>query len=91
MIVGLVNICGVPYTIIECEDNFDADAKHFGQVDFLKAEIRINKNLAEALKKETLAHEAIHAILVHIGRADLSEDETFVQALGNAVYQTFGI
>jgi hypothetical protein len=38
---------------------------------------------------ETITHEIIHAILVHIGRSDLSEDETFVQALGNAVYQTF--
>ena len=91
MIGARVVVCGIPYTVVEYEDNFDADAKHFGQVDFMKAEIRINKNLAKAVKDETLAHEVIHAILVHIGRADLSEDETFVQALGNAVYQAFGL
>ena len=31
----------------------------------------------------------MHGILVHIGRADLSEDETFVQSLGNAIFQSF--
>ena len=85
----MIKICGIPYRVIECEDKFDNDAKHFGQVDFLKAEIMVNKNMAEAVKVETITHEIIHAILVHIGRSDLSEDETFVQALGNAVYQTF--
>ena len=85
----MIEICGIPYKVIECGDKFDTDAKHFGQVDFLKAEIRVNKNMAEAVKVETITHEIMHAILVHIGRSDLSEDETFVQALGNAVYQTF--
>ena len=85
----MIEICGIPYRVIEYDDKFDTDAKHFGQVDFLKAEIRVNKNMAEAVKVETITHEIMHAILVHIGRSDLSEDETFVQALGNAVYQTF--
>lgn len=85
----MIEICGIPYRVIECADKFDTDAKHFGQVDFLKAEIRVNKDMAEAVKAETITHEIMHAILVHIGRSDLSEDETFVQALGNAVYQTF--
>ena len=85
----MIEICGIPYKVIECDDKFDTDAKHFGQVDFLKAEIRVNKDMADAVKSETITHEIIHAILVHIGRSDLSEDETFVQALGNAVYQTF--
>lgn len=85
----MIEICGIPYRVVECEDKFDADAKHLGQVDFLKAEIRVNKDMAEAVKVETITHEIMHAILVHIGRSDLSEYETFVQALGNAVYQTF--
>lgn len=85
----VVNICGIQHKVIECEDSFSADAVHFGEVDFKQAEIRINKNMAETVKSETLCHEIMHAILVHIGRADLSEDETFVQALGNAINQTF--
>lgn len=86
-----ITICGIPYTVIECGDSFNADAKHFGNVDFLKAEIYINKDMAEAVKQETLVHEIVHAILVHIGRADLSEDETFVQSFANAINQTFDV
>ena len=86
-----IAICGIPYTVTECEDHFDADGKHFGQVDFLKAEIHINKDMAEAVKEESLVHEIVHAILVHIGRSDLSEDETFVQSFANAINQTFEV
>ena len=84
-----INICGIPYTVIDLDDNFSADAKHFGQADFLKARIILNKYLAEPIKQETLVHEIVHAILVHIGRPDLSEDETFVQSFANAINQTF--
>ena len=86
-----IKICGIPYTVIEHNDTFNADAKHFGQVDLLKAEIHINRDMADAIKMETLVHEIVHAILVHIGRADLSEDETFVQSFANAINQTFSI
>lgn len=84
-----VTICGIPYTVIDLDDNFSADAKHFGQADFLKARITLNKYLAEPVKQETLIHEIVHAILVHIGRPELSEDETFVQSFANAINQTF--
>ena len=30
---------------IECSDRFDADTKHFGQVDFMHAEISINSDM----------------------------------------------
>ena len=86
-----IKICGIPYTVIEHDDIFNADAKHFGQVDLLTAKIHINKNMAESVKQETLVHEIVHAILVHIGRADLSEDETFVQSFANAINQTFEV
>ena len=86
----MVNICGIPHTVIECEDKFDKDL-HFGQINHEKAEIQINKNLTEELKKETLCHEIVHGILVHIGYTEQSNDEQFVQALGNAIYQSFDI
>lgn len=85
-----VNICGVPHVVLEKEDNFDTDS-HFGQIDYNKAEISINKNMPNALKQETLCHEMLHGMLIHIGRQDLSGDETLVQALGNAIYQGFVI
>ena len=85
-----VNICGIPYKVIECKDNFDVDA-HFGQIDYKKATIRINSDMTEEVKNEALFHEIVHGLLVHIGHGDKSEDEQFVQALGNAIYQTFEI
>lgn len=84
----IINICGVPYTITECDDKFNVDT-HFGMVDYTGCDIRINKGLTKAGKRETLCHEILHAILVHIGRNELSADETFVQSLSNAIYQSF--
>ena len=84
----IVNICGIAHKVIEVEDCFDLDM-HLGQIDYKKAEIRINKDASSAIKEETICHEALHGILVHIGREDLSEDETFVTALANAIYQGF--
>ena len=86
----MIIICGIPYTITEHTDAFNIDT-HFGQVDFKKAEIRLNKDLSDAVKQEALVHEIVHAVLVHIGRSDLSEDETFVQSFANAINQTFTV
>lgn len=84
----IVNICGIPYKVIECSDNFDADT-HFGQIDYKMAEIHINKDMAEEIKEEAICHEIVHGMLVHLGYNEQSQDEQFVQALGNAIHQTF--
>ena len=83
-----VNICGLEHDIIECEEMFDKDL-HMGQIDYDKCQIKINKQLAPQLKDATLCHEIMHGVLIHIGREDLSYDEQFMTALGNAVNQTF--
>lgn len=85
-----VNICGIPHTVIECEDKFDVDA-HFGQIDYKACEIRINKDISKEAKKETLCHEMVHGIFLHLGYNDYAQDEQLVQALGNAIYQGFNI
>jgi len=86
----IVNICGIPHKVIECEDRFDVDA-HFGQIDYKACEIRINKDITEASKKETICHEMVHGMLTHLGYIEYSQDEQLVQALGNAIYQGFEI
>lgn len=86
----VVNICGIPHKVIECEDTFNDDV-HLGMIDFKEALIKINKDASEDIKRETICHEMIHGILVHIGRDDLSLDEQFVQTLGNAIFQSFTI
>ena len=85
-----VNICGLEHTVRYYDDAFNVD-DHWGMIDYAKCEIRINKNMNLAAQEETLCHEIVHGILVHIGYDELSQDEQFVQALGNAIFQSFTV
>lgn len=85
-----INICGIPHKVIECEDYFDIDT-HFGQIDFRKAIIKINKDMDEQIKKESICHEVLHGILIHLGYDELSNDERFVNAVSNGICQAFSI
>lgn len=85
-----VNICGLPHEIVELEDSFNLDC-HMGQINYQDLLIKINKNMPEELKEETLCHEIMHGILTHLGYSDMSSNEQFVQAVGNAIYQSFRV
>lgn len=85
-----VNICGIYHDVVETEDKFDVDC-HLGQINYSKGEILINKNMPLSIQNETLCHEMVHGMLNHLGYTQLSQDETFVQALGNAIYQGFNV
>ena len=82
-----VKICGVPYKIEYCDENFSYD-DHFGRIIYSEGVIRINRSCSEAIRKEILFHEIIHGILFHTGQ-HAHNDESLVQALGNAIYQMF--
>lgn len=86
----IVNICGVPHEVVEKKDPFDVDL-HFGQINYGEAKIYVNEKLTDTLKKETICHEMVHGILVHLGYNEQANNEQFVQALGNAIYQGFSI
>ena len=85
-----VNICGVPHKVVECEDKFDMNC-HLGMINYAEAEIRINSKLFGEIRKETICHEMVHGMLIHLGYSDLANDETLVQGLGNAIMQGFDI
>ena len=85
-----VNICGMSHKVIEIEDNFNT-LLNMGMIEYTTQTIKINKDMSNSMKDEALCHEMVHGILVHIGRQDLSTDETLVQALGNAIWQGFEI
>ena len=85
-----IMICGIPYKIVPTEDVFDVDT-HLGQINYITGEIRVNKRLQGEILYETLSHEIIHGILMYLGYEKESQDEQFVQALGNAINQTFTI
>lgn len=82
-----VNICGIPYTIVNCKDPFDSG--QVGMIDHLECKIFVTEKLKYQIRKETICHEILHGILLHIGKNELSQDEEFVQCLANAISQSF--
>ena len=85
-----VNICGLQHEVVEVTDHFNMDC-HMGMIEYKDLVIKINADMPREAKNETICHEMVHGILVHLGYNDLSDDEQFVQALGNAIYQGFDI
>ncbi len=64
----VVDICGIPYEIKKVKDNFTADAVHFGESEFTEQVIKVREGLPKEIEQETLMHEALHIMLIHIGR-----------------------
>ena len=89
MIPKEINILGIPHTVKACEDGFSLGDKSLGEIDYSKAEIRINKDMPDVLQMQTLVHEWVHGALVLLGFNEESNNEQFVQALSVAICQTF--
>ncbi len=85
-----VNICGVPYEVVLCADSFDTDT-HLGQIEYKDSIIKLNEEIKEPMMMQTLCHEIVHGMLIHLGYADLSSDEQFVQAMAMAIHQSFDV
>ena len=83
-----ISICGIPHEVVYANDVFDNDT-HYGQIDYGKAVIKVSKDVSKEQQDEALCHEILHGILVHIGKNELSQDESFIQCLSNAIYQSF--
>ena len=83
-----INVCGIPHKIIDTEDGFDL-GQNLGVINYIKCEIRINKDLKNEAYNETLCHEVLHGILTHLGYDELSNDERFVTSVSNAINQCF--
>lgn len=88
--VDSVKICGIPHKVIYCEDSFNMDT-HFGQINYGKCVIKLNKDLPKEAMEETLVHEILHGIFVHLGYNNEAQNEQFVQALSNAINQIFAL
>ena len=82
-----VNICGILHEIQEVVDPFDGLTN--GQIIYGECKIQINAKLPVQMRNEALCHEMLHGILMHLGYNNLTEDEHFVQCVGNAIYQSF--
>ena len=84
-----VNICGIPHTVILQDDNFTASGQTLGEIHYKTAEIFLATGQSPEIEKETLCHEMMHGILLHIGETELCDDEGFVTKIAAAVSQAF--
>lgn len=85
-----VNICGIPHQIKEVKVIDEGDEGIVqGKIFHSKGQILLKKSLPKELKKSVLFHEILHGMLTELGYSELSDNETFVQSLSNAMYQTF--
>lgn len=86
-----VNICGVPHKVYYKEDCFTSDGLHLGEIHYKNSEIYICKGMVPELEKQTLIHEMLHGLLLHVGYTKLCEDEQFVQVLAQAMTGCFEV
>lgn len=87
-----IKIAGIPYTVKEVGTIDEADEGVVrGKILYSNGLILLKRNQPKELKRETLIHEVVHGLFVEIGRNDLSEDETLVQSLANAIMNTKGV
>lgn len=84
-----INICGIPYMIKYCSDDFNTETEHLGAINYKKCEINIAVDMPEALQQQTIIHEWVHGVLFSIGYDELRSDEKLVQNLAVAINQTF--
>lgn len=88
MVPETITICGIPHRVMLVEDNFTMDS-HFGEINYTRAEIRINRDMPEELQVQTLVHEWLHGALVLLGRNEETQDEQLVQGLAAAINMSF--
>lgn len=86
-----VNICGVPHDVEFKEDNFTANELHMGEIRYKECKIILSPGMNKELEKETLAHEMLHGIFVHLGYNDMASNEVLVQSLAQAINQGFEV
>ena len=87
-----INILGIDFKVkqVEVIDESNEGITE-GKLLYSQGIILLKKSLPLDIKRQVLVHEVVHAILIQIGRNDLSDDETFVQTLAIAVDNTFDL
>lgn len=83
-----VNVMGVDYAI-EYVDVANKENPAYGEVDFFKSVIKIDKTLTKDMKEVTLIHELLHCICLGLGMYDISENEAKIQSLATALHDVW--
>lgn len=75
MDIKKLKILATEYKVEEVEQ-IDKYQRLLGQIEYTEQTIKIDKNISEDMKKETLIHEILHGILEKLGYEDLKRGRT---------------
>ena len=80
---------GLKYTVEQVSTIDDSClGVYYSASKHIKVTTQLNgRIIPEDAQEQTLYHEVVHAILDELGRADLSEDENFVQSFSLMIHQ----
>jgi len=82
-----VKVGAVPFTVTDVPI-VDGDKNILGQTDHALCTIELKEDMPQALRKQTLLHELVHAWLQMISEDDLTGNEQFVSALAMAMFDS---
>lgn len=80
-----LKILATEYQVEEVEQ-IDKYQRLLGQIEYIEQKIKIDKNISEDMKKETLIHEILHGILEKLGFNEINEDEQKVHSIASTMY-----
>ena len=60
----IVNICGIPHDVVECDDNFDIDC-HMGMIEHLNIIDTLSDQISALLDLMMMADDAVDIKSIH--------------------------
>jgi len=85
MNIKKIKILATEYEVEEVEQ-IDKYQRLLGQIEYIEQKIKIDKNISEDMKKETLIHEILHGTLEKLGLNEINEDEQKVHSIASTMY-----
>lgn len=85
MNIKKIKILATEYEVEEVEQ-IDKYQRLLGQIGYIEQKIKIDKNISEDMKKETLIHEILHGTLEKLGLDEINEDEQKVHSIASTMY-----
>lgn len=82
-----IKIGGINYSVIKKNNLEDNNEPVWGMVSYENSNIYIRKNLSLQKQRQTIIHEALHAMLHESGLDDYANDEKIVTPLGNVLFE----
>ena len=72
---------------VELKEKLYSHDANFGEANYIKKKITIDKDLDNDLREQTFLHELIHLILYFLTETELSGNEKLVNNISELLYQ----